>query len=490
MIKKVLYLLIFIGMNSQLMMAQCESDRYKDVIFDNVFVHTDVKYGEAPFWSFPYGATELFADIYEPIGDYIEKRPLMIWVHPGGFLIGNKGVDDMVMLCDTFAQKGYVTASLSYRLGYNPFDAQSSERAVYRGTQDVRAAVRFFIEFADIYEIDTTRIFIGGSSAGGFAALHTAYLDEDERPLSTFGGTLFPDLGCLDCTGNDYQHEVKPLAIIDMWGALGDSTYRDANDTIPVLIMHGTADDVVAYDKGSPFDVGFLPVTHGALPIKNRSDDLGLPYILHTFYGEGHEPHGVSNGDFNGPPTPYWDTILMNTTQFYHSFLEPQTSVIMGLDLVTAGDEEVYQVNLTEGSQYCWSVTGGEIVEENVNTVTILWSQAGMGTISVQELNDIHCSGQLVDFDVTIQINTSINTHTEQRALNLYPNPAKDILILDFESDDTSFELVLKDVVGRTIYQKTQTEKQIKVQPFQAGVYYLTIFQNGERLTQKVIIRH
>lgn len=67
----------------------------------------------------------------------------MIWAHPGGFLVGDKQADDMIALCDTFARRGYVTASIMYRLGFNPFDGQSAERAAYRANQDGRAAIRY-----------------------------------------------------------------------------------------------------------------------------------------------------------------------------------------------------------------------------------------------------------------------------------------------------------------------------------------------------------
>lgn len=120
----VLLILIPITVNGQI----CDTNRYHKAIFSDVQVHKDVKYGEAQVWNFPFNNTDLFMDIYEPIGDTIGKRPLMIWVHPGGFLLGNKEAEDMVALCDSFAKRGYVTASISYRLGFNPTSSASGER--------------------------------------------------------------------------------------------------------------------------------------------------------------------------------------------------------------------------------------------------------------------------------------------------------------------------------------------------------------------------
>ncbi len=202
-----LFLFVFL-ISTQVSLSQCDTNRYVNPIFSSVYKHSDVKYGEAPAWTIPYNNTDLFMDIYEPVGDGLTRRPLMIWAHPGGFLLGDKEADDMVALCDSFARRGYVTASISYRLGFNPLSTTSAERAVYRGTQDARAAIRYLMEYASIYSIDTNYIFLGGSSAGGVAAVHVAYADQDEAPNAVYGGVIDNDLGCLDCAGNPYVHDV------------------------------------------------------------------------------------------------------------------------------------------------------------------------------------------------------------------------------------------------------------------------------------------
>lgn len=375
----------------------CEQERYQNRIFEEVYVNKDVVYGQAEQWSFPFSIIDLHMDIYEPIGDTLSKRPLMIWAHPGAFITGQKDVDDMVALCDTFAKRGYVTASIQYRLGYNPFDSESAERAVFRGTQDGRAAFRYFKEFHSIYDIDTTRMFIGGSSAGGFLSLHLAYLQEEERPESTL------DMPCLDCSGNDYQHTVDPLGIVSMWGALGDSSYRDENDTLPVLLIHGTADAVVSYGVGSPFDLDFLPVSHGSGPIANQSEALGLPYELVAIEGEDHEPHGASNGTFEGEPTEYWDTILNRVGNFYFDLIKPQTSNIIGEPIFCLdGTNAIYSVPFKLGSKYCWEIEGGDIIENNSNEIVVAWEGTGVGILRVQELNEVNCKGDWVEKEVNL----------------------------------------------------------------------------------------
>ena len=125
----ILIFLLFISLQDY---AQCDSSRYISAIFNVIDVQTNVEYSQAPQWSFPYFNETLLMDIYQPLLDPIDKRPCIIWAHAGGFAIGDKQADDMVALCDSFARRGYVTATIGYRKGFNPLDASSSERAVYR----------------------------------------------------------------------------------------------------------------------------------------------------------------------------------------------------------------------------------------------------------------------------------------------------------------------------------------------------------------------
>ena len=104
-------------------------NRYRERVFTSSTVQQNVLYGTAPQWIFPYWGEDLFMDIYTPSGDIHTKRPLIIMAHAGGFLNGAKNVDNMVAICDSFARKGYVTASIAYRKGFNPAGTGSAERA-------------------------------------------------------------------------------------------------------------------------------------------------------------------------------------------------------------------------------------------------------------------------------------------------------------------------------------------------------------------------
>jgi len=277
-----------------------------------------------------------------------------------------------------------------------------------------------------------------------------------------------------------------PLAIVDMWGGLGQPNFRDAQDTIPVLIMHGTADNIVSYYTGSPFDLDFLPVAYGADPIVKRSDTLGVPYTLHSFYGENHEPHGVSNGYFTGPPTPYWDTILTNVTNFYHSFLIPQTSEITGIDTSFVGNLELYAVDNTSGSSYCWAVTGGVIQEDRDSSIIVQWQSPGNQQITVKELNDIAASGKLKTVDVFVELSTSIPEAENSTELTVYPNPVADVLYLKGELPQDA-QVAIYGVTGKQYAVNWVGNAGLDVSSLVSGVYVIAVEWEGKKVMTRFV---
>jgi acetyl esterase/lipase len=221
-------LLVFFG--SKALAQNCNSVRYLDEVFSEVTVTSGIKFGEAD----PYGiigSQDLLLDLYMPTGDVLQKRPLIIYAFGGGFLIGTRFQPPIPEYCQRWARMGYVVAAIDYRIGFNTTSSGSAERAVYRGVQDVRAAMRFLGQFSAGYGIDTTTIFLTGSSAGCFSALHSTFMEETDRPQSSYGIFLEPgDMGCADCSGNTYLNgrELRPKGIINHWGAILDTAYHRA----------------------------------------------------------------------------------------------------------------------------------------------------------------------------------------------------------------------------------------------------------------------
>lgn len=110
----------------------------------------------------------------------------------------NKNDLDVQRLSEHFSKRGYVCASINYRLGISfPYNEANTTSTVFRAVQDLKAAIRFFRKdaaTANEYKIDPNIIFAGGSSAGAFTALHLAYLNEYSELPSTIDTSILGDI--------------------------------------------------------------------------------------------------------------------------------------------------------------------------------------------------------------------------------------------------------------------------------------------------------
>ena len=211
---KKIYLLAFTGLFTSFSYGQCNGGRYAFDVFTSVDITSDIVFGANI--SNGGATTILDMDIYEPNGDTETARPLIIWAHGGSFIGGSKTDGDVVILADRFVKKGYVFASINYRLGIDfPFSQNDATKAVVRAVQDMKASIRFFYEdraTTDTYKIDTTKIYIGGTSAGAITALHLAYLDQECEILEFMSTSELNTLGGIEGTsGNPGYSTALPV---------------------------------------------------------------------------------------------------------------------------------------------------------------------------------------------------------------------------------------------------------------------------------------
>jgi len=103
-------------------------------------------------------SNQQYLDVYVPKSK--NNMPCVVWIHGGAWMFGSKtGLSREVGF---LLKEDYVIASIGYRLsGEAIFPAQ-----IY----DCKAAIRFLKAHADKYQIDSTRIVVAGSSAGGHLA--------------------------------------------------------------------------------------------------------------------------------------------------------------------------------------------------------------------------------------------------------------------------------------------------------------------------------
>ncbi len=317
--------------------------RYIDEIF--TFEKTsNIEFAEAEslIWVQPYSITsqnityskDLDFDLYQPEGDTATDRPLIIMAFGGAFVVGTKIQPELVSFCESMAKRGYVVASIDYRLGFNVFDDDTAVRAVYRGAQDVISAILYFKGNAAQYGIDPDKIFVGGNSAGSISAIHAAYGEASERSgndlfSSTYDVNGWPDLGepteGNTASGLNYlaSGDYNVAGIVNLWGAIGDLDLINDAQHEPMISFYGDADGIVSPYSGAPFEetlsnlpgvsgIVTFPVLHGSVPMHDQLNSLGIYNEIHNFAGEGHEPWRDENQAIE---------INDKTAEFLHSLL-------------------------------------------------------------------------------------------------------------------------------------------------------------------------
>lgn len=381
----------FLTFSTEILSAQvgCVSNnRYIDPIFQQVEVLTGIKFGEANPYNPLINNQELFLDLYQPLGDSITSRPVIVHAFGGGFLSGNRTGDDIPYWGTEYAKRGYVFVSVDYRTGYNPIDGGSTERAAYRCMQDIRAALRYLADNVQTYNLDINNFFLTGNSSGSIGGLVSVFMDDNDRPNSTFGTFFEPsNLGCMDCSGNtNFNNQKVPIkAHINLWGAVYDTNYiniaQNIEDNVPVISFHGTADAVVPFNSGNPYGLFIFPTVYGSNPMHIRLNNQGIRNELVPLAGLPHEPEAQYP----------WvsDTIISKATKFIYPIVYGDSTKIFGDTTICTDSIQTFFAANIAGSSYCWSTSTGQIINQVDNTVEISWNTQGNHLLVLTETTKI-----------------------------------------------------------------------------------------------------
>jgi acetyl esterase/lipase len=205
--------------------------RYRDQVFANVNVTHDIVYGNAP--DLQNNPVDLKLDLYQPDGDTVTQRPVVIWIHGGGFTTGDKSSG--ATEASFFARHGYVSASINYRLlsptgcGGQQNPTEECVQAALGAQHDAQAAVRWFRKNAGTYGIDTSRIAVAGSSAGAVTSLLVDWRSEDPGTSGNPG----------------FSSAVR--AAVSMSGGAPTNEWINQGDP-PAIFFHGNADQTVPFN--------------------------------------------------------------------------------------------------------------------------------------------------------------------------------------------------------------------------------------------------
>ncbi len=254
------------------------AQRFREPVFDALDSINAIAYGSAV--NIKGSSETLLLDLIFPQGDTMQKRPLVVFIHGGGFQSNSRKGSYSALVCQGFAKRGFVTATIDYRLG---IENQKSEadyaNALYRAQQDGRAAVRFLKKHAVEYGIDTNQVFLTGSSAGSKTAMAIAYMDEFELP----DGIDIQKWGPLEGIEGSEGFSSKVHGVMNAWGAMIDFNWIKKGDA-PLFNTSGTMDKTVAYDSS----FGYHGFKYGGLILYQHCLSLGIPTAWRPFYGAGH----------------------------------------------------------------------------------------------------------------------------------------------------------------------------------------------------------
>ena len=179
----------------------------------------------------------------------------------------------------------------------------------------------------------------------------------------------------------------------------------------------------------------------------------------------------------------------------------PETpSNINGELEVCGGAVEMYScdpiLNATSSDWELSPETAGTITAITDSEINILWSDeySGAASLKVRGMNDCGYGEYSEGLDIEVFDCTGINENLEGN-ISVYPNPANDLLIVDFGSYKNKIsEVSLINMLGSSVFNKMNLNAgqnvSINVLGFPEGIYFLKISDQTNTITKKIIIQH
>lgn len=222
-------------------------------------------------------STELKLDIYHA-KSMSSSAPLLVFIHGGYWRKGDK--QDYMPYLIPFAQKGYVTATVQYRF---------TDKATFPAQLlDIKSAIRWLKNNAEIYHIDSDKVALIGGSAGGHLALMSAYTnditmynEEEENKTSSRVQAIVDLYGPTDLTTDYTSTEPSVVQLIgksyrespELYSLASPLTYITKDDP-PTLIFQGTIDDLVPDTQSDKLNI--------------KLEETGVPVYYHKLKGWPH----------------------------------------------------------------------------------------------------------------------------------------------------------------------------------------------------------
>lgn len=190
----------------------------------------------------------LYMNFLPPTEKKHEKAPVLFLICGGGWIDQSRAsiLSMQKTLVSDLRAEGFAVVASDYRV-----ISDNNGLTIKDCVIDLMDAARYLAHYADALEIDAQKIATSGHSAGGHLALMLAWADE-----SLFEGTGFEDDFKIFCSAPiagptvlykaDFSYRVRSHMCGGAEGAKLLSPFEHITaDTVPTLLIHGDADDVV-----------------------------------------------------------------------------------------------------------------------------------------------------------------------------------------------------------------------------------------------------
>jgi alpha-L-fucosidase 2 len=210
----------------------------------NAAVQTDIEYGTA-------AGVSLRLDASVPDGP--GPHPAVILVHGGGWSGGDKDGGPkkglMAPMHEPLSTAGFAWFSINYRL--------TPKFRHPAAVEDVETAIRWLKAHAAEYRIDPRRIALSGESAGGHLVAMAAVRANDATRVAA----VVPFYGVFDFVAETKRRNGAIASFTKLFGreTIDDTMLKLMHEASPInfvkaglppfLLLHGTADQSVAYSQ-------------------------------------------------------------------------------------------------------------------------------------------------------------------------------------------------------------------------------------------------
>ena len=222
----------------------------------------------------PDGEPRILLDVYQPIRPGV-KRPAIVQIHGGGWVIGDKR-EQGIPLLNHLAANGWVGFNVNYRL--------SPKVRAPGHVVDCKRAIAWIREHADEFGVDPNFICVTGGSAGGHLTAMVALTANDPalqpgfEDADTSVQAAVPFYGVYDMVDPDelmikgFRDRFVGPVVFDSHYSAGPESYERYSpishvrpDAPPMMMIHGTRDALVPIEAARPFATKLAEVSKSAV---------------------------------------------------------------------------------------------------------------------------------------------------------------------------------------------------------------------------------